>query len=111
MPLELPLNAEVPVDVFSVVLDGQLYRFRAMWNARAERWTLEIQTSAGAPLVSAELVQADAPIFALARADLPPGRFLTVDRSGSGRAPGRDELGQRVVLLYFTAAELEEASA
>lgn len=106
MPVELPVSSEAPVDEFTSVLDGQLYRFLAMWNGRAERWTLEIQTAAGEPILSSAPVLADAPLFEEPRAELPPGRFLTVDTEGDGTPPGRDELGGRVVVLYYTSEEV-----
>lgn len=106
MPQEIPLNSEAPVDEFTIVLDGALYRFRILWNGRAERWTAELQDAAGAPLLSSAPILADAPIFEEAVEGAPPGRFLVVDTEGAGTPPGRDELGARVVMLYYTAAEV-----
>lgn len=108
MPVQLPMLSAAPVDEFTCVLDGTLYGFRVVWNGRAERWTLTLQDASGSDILTSSPILGDAPILEDARDNAPPGRFLVVDTEGVGTPPGRDELGARVVVLYYTAEEVAD---
>lgn len=93
-----------PVDAhfsLEVDLDGATYLLEFLWNTRGEFWTLSILDAAEAPLVMGIRIVAAWELLAQYSDDrLPGGRLLTVDMSGLGIDPGRDDLGKRVILVY-----------
>jgi uncharacterized protein DUF6983 len=97
-------------------LDGREYLLQFTWSRREERWYLSVADAAGAPIVSGVKLCAGWPV-ALRVSDPRcfPGELLVLDLSASGSAgldlarasdPGLDDLGQRVVVLYMTPADL-----
>lgn len=115
MPLEIPLDpAAPPVDAFAVTLDGQPYTIQLQLNARAATWAASLYDASGAPLFAGEPLRTGTPLWGAARVGAPPGRFIVAaigaDKSDAGSA-STGELGERVFLLYFTAAELAELEA
>lgn len=103
--IELPIRARVEASRFEIELDGAVYLFRFLWNARAESWSATIAHASGAPIVSGVRVCADSAIFDSSVDGLPPGDFVVVDNGGEGVDPGRLDLGDRVRILYFPAGE------
>ena len=115
MPLEIPLDPQAPpADAFTVTLDGSPYQIQLQLNARAQRWTAALLDAGGVPIFSGEPVRTGSPIWTGARAGGPPGLFVVIalgeDKSDAGSA-STGELGERVFLLYYTAAERAELEA
>lgn len=115
MPVEIPLDPAAPAsDAFTVTLDGAPYTIQLQLNARAGTWAASLFDASGAPLHAAAPLRTGTPIWSAARAGAPPGRFVVAalgeDKSDAGSAP-TGELGERVFLLYYTAAELAALEA
>lgn len=114
MPIEIPLDpSSPPVDAFSVSLDGAPYQIVIAYNVRAARWAAALLTSSGAPIFSGAPLRSAGPLWDAAAELAPPGRFVVIalgaDKSDPSALVG--ELGERVALLYYTAAELAELEA
>lgn len=97
-----------PASRQAVTLDGVTIGLRLWWNARAGRWIVDIEDASGAEVASGIGLALGVSLWARfgARSTLPPGALLAVDTSGAGLEAGRDDLGTRVLLLYYDAAEL-----
>lgn len=116
MALELPLRVDVAFFAYSIELDGATYGFEFLWNERAGdagTWFVTVSDVSGVVLVACRRLVVDYPILARYSSDprLPPGMLLAADMTGTGTDPGRNDLGARVVLLYFDAATLAAGSA
>lgn len=111
MILEVPLPKNVPAFVQQTQLDGQTYNLRVHWNEREGSFYLELGDVDGDPIVASRKLVPDWPLIFRVRDDRrPPGELLMVDLTGSGIPPQLDELGERVVLLYFDQAEMDANS-
>lgn len=120
MPVELPVEPSIPFQTFSTTLDGVQYGFDFKWVARADRdagaWFFDIYT------VDEEIIRAGVKVVLgtllggrCADARFPNGAFKAVDLSDTDGLHGReatlDDLGTsdnggRVVIYFFTIAEL-----
>jgi hypothetical protein len=96
-------------------LDGATFDLLFRWNGRDETWYLSIfspqsaQNTDGSrvPIVGGIPVLVGWPLLSLCqRLDAPAGDFVAIDTSGQDEDPGQRDLGDRVVLLYYTADEL-----
>lgn len=105
--LTLPVRTdEHPHYEFRTQLEGRTYAFELRWNSRAPAWYLTIKTADGEVLVATKLVVG---IPLTARASdrrLFPGELIAVDTSGGQKNPARGDLGNRVQVLYYEAADL-----
>lgn len=98
---KLPLDSEFPHIDVDVEMGGTIYRLTLLWNTRAEFWTLSIGLPDGTPIIQGERLVGDADVFnQVTDGRLPPGRIFTRDVLGRGQAPGRDDLGTDVIMVY-----------
>lgn len=89
-----------------VELDGIEYRLALAWNRRGEHWSLLLSLADGSPVVSGIRIVADTPLLAaVSHPDRPIGELVALDTSGASLDPGRDDLGQRVLLMYQSLTE------
>lgn len=105
----IPVNGELPHQLFNVQLDGATYGLELRWNQRALGWFLSIFDVSGNLLLSGRRLVVGWGLIARFKkwnASLPPGDFIVVDSTGEGLEPGLDELGTRVKLVYIEAQEL-----
>lgn len=103
----MPTRTDVPHYTFELQLEQRTYAFEFRWNERAGAWFFSIADADGAPLLSGRKVTLGLPLLARFRDPrLPAGDLEAVDTTGQNRAPGLDELGSRVKLLYLERAEL-----
>lgn len=108
MSVEIPLRSDLPAFSLQASLEDVTYTLRLRWNTRTEAWFVDILDAQGETqyLTGVRLV-VNFPLAAYNTGRQPPGSFVAVDTSGTQTDPGVDDLGDRVRLLYFTAAELE----
>lgn len=93
------------------ILDGREYLLTFQWNQREEKWYLSIADQDGDPLGQGIKVVANFPLNrALTDIRSPPGILYAMDRTGQGCDPLLRELGDRVLLIYITEAELAAAA-
>lgn len=108
MSVTLPLRSDLPHYTFQVELDGASYEFEIRWNDMAAGWIMSIFTSDSQPIVTGLRLVVDWSLAGrYADARLPPGKLIAQDTSGAHADPTRDDLGSRVILLYFSEAEVE----
>lgn len=114
--LSIPLRSDLPFFDVQAVLDGVTYTLEFRWNTREGFWYMHILTEGGDPiLMGIKCVVA----WPLARRTPDPRRplgVLSFIDTGGGQvdpsydpATGKGDLGDRVQLLYFEAAELPAA--
>lgn len=107
MPAALPIVPSVPNYRFSTSLDGTQYVFDVRWNARAESWYLDISDESD-EIIARGLRMVLGAALGSRSADprFPAGVLIMFDNEGTGRDAGFDDMGTRVSLLFYTAAEL-----
>lgn len=103
----IEINVRDQVDQVQVVnLEEKTYRIRLNYNSRTLAWTIGILDRAGNVLIEGSKCVANwNPFKAILVANLPEGRIIIFDRSGTGDTPGRDSLGfdKDAGLLYETS--------
>jgi len=106
MSLTIPLHSEAPHYFFQTELDGASYGFEVLWNEIAGGWILSLYTADDVPILTGLRIVLDLPLTVrYADTRLPPGVLIAQDTSGGRVEAARNDLGTRVQLLYFTAAE------
>ena len=109
MSLKIPTRTDgASIYSFEVELDGSTFLFVFYWSEREAAWYFDLQTAEAEQILSSRKVVLDTPLLARHRSKraLPAGELFAVDSSDEGKRPGFEDLGTRVVLHYFTAAEL-----
>lgn len=112
MSLIVPIAQEGPHFSFTTELpDGKSYSFEFRWNDRAEAWFMTVGNGEGVPLVSGVRVVVNLPLLApYSNPELPQGgHLIALDTTEANRDPGFEDLGRRVLLVFFTDEELEAA--
>jgi hypothetical protein len=111
--IELPLQNDIPHFSERVTLDGAAYTLEFRWNDREQSWRFSLYTSDEDPIVvGLKLLPGALPLAWRVRdARMFPGRLLVVDTAGRDEPPGLHDLGQRVQVVYFTAAEIAAEGA
>lgn len=107
LPKETTASTTVPHFDFQVQLDGVTYTLEFRWNTRQSGWFMSIQEEDETPIMSGIRVVVDLPLGKRSRDErMPSGALIALDTQDQHKDPDYDELGPRVVLLYFTADEL-----
>lgn len=109
MAAQIQAQAALPATLQTVTLDGERYRIRLTWRARPSggSWYMDLYTAAGAAIaLGRRLSPGWGPLIGLNLQTAPPGRFYV---SGADIV-SRDDLGSRIFLRYYTAAEVAAAT-
>lgn len=108
MPVELPLRSGISDYQFTSELDGTEYLFNVRWNSRNLTWYLDILQEDETPIRHGVPIVLGTPL-AYGETDpaFPNGVLIAFDTSGSGLDAGFSDLGERIVLLFYTDAEVE----
>jgi hypothetical protein len=107
MSVTVPLRSDLPFYRFQVELDEVTYGLAFRWNYEAGAWFLTLYTSEDEVILAGVKVVVDWPVGSRsADPRMPPGALQFLDTTGARQDPGEEDLGSRVVLLYFTEAEL-----
>lgn len=99
--LTIPITYEYSSYDFQLDLEGATYLFTFRYNARADRWFMNISDEnenvliAGVPLITNYNLLAP-----YKNAKLPPGRFYMYDETGAERTAGREDFGTTIKLFY-----------
>jgi hypothetical protein len=94
--------------VFTQSLEGVQYGFRARWNARDAAWYFDIADAQQQPIANGIKIVLGC-ILGQSFSFFEPftlGNFLAIDTSGEDREATFDDLGTRVVVVYYTTADL-----
>jgi hypothetical protein len=108
------MSVAIPILAFPhfterVTLDGTPYTLEFRWNEREASWRFSLATAEGDPIASGLKVLPSKVLslgWRIVDPRRPPGVFAVVDTSGADSPPGLNDLGKRVQIIYFTAAEL-----
>lgn len=112
MALIIPLSNDTELYQLQVELDGVTYGLELRWNHVAEGWFISVLTSEDVRVVSGVRIVVDWPLFKrFADPRLPPGELMAQDTTGAQQDPGLEDLGKRVLLLYFSEAEISDRRA
>lgn len=128
MPILIPIDRtadDASRFTLQAQLDGATYTLAFRWNERTPRTAIDGTVSSGSwfmNVLDAEGVNAlmvgirlsvDYPTTKNIVGRTPPGSFVAVDSGaaiGNGVDPGFDDLGNRVKLFYYSAAEVGGAA-
>ncbi len=103
--LEIPVRSDIPAYTFSIELEGVVYVMIFTFNARYDRWFMDIKTNEEVDLLLGVPLIASIPLTDRFKDDrLPPGTFVVVDLTGENRDPTRFELGEDMKLVYQESA-------
>lgn len=92
---------------FEIELDQVTFVFSFEWNDRDLGWYMSIADVNGTALLDGRRIINDYPLTDIYKDPrLPAGSLMAIDTSGLGTEPGLRELGDRVQLIYISAAEL-----
>lgn len=111
VPAEIPCPANGdPFFTMSTTLDGKDYIFGFQYQVREDRWYLTLMDQGGNLIVAGLKVLADWPLWRARQFNpaVPPGMLFALDKSGKGDPPGLNDLGTRVILVYYPVTPLVE---
>ena len=103
---ELPLDPTDHAAKFKLDLDGRVFEFVFKFNARVNRWHLDILSDAGVELINGVLVVVKLDLLAKHRHDerLPQGTLFAVNLVSENVEATQDNLGSDVLVLYDEAS-------
>lgn len=105
MPHILSVRPDLRKQRQRVDLDGITYRIDLTWRDRARGWYLDLYTQDGAPIALGRRVTADwSPLHGTTDPRIPPGLLQAVGPDDYTR----EDLGDRLQLIYFTEEELSK---
>lgn len=91
---------------FECDLDEVTFQFSFEWNDRDSGWYMSISDVNGSPIISGRRVVLNYPLTNIyADARKPKGELIAIDTTDKNVEPGLLDLGDRVLLMYMTAAE------
>jgi hypothetical protein len=107
MVLEIPTTPGDPAYTQRTTLDGVEYFFEFRWNERDGAWYMHIADVDEQHIRSGIRIVLRWPLLRrVTDPRRPPGSIMAIDTSGQDLAPGLNDLGARVKLLYLDAAEI-----
>lgn len=113
MAVELPLIPSEPFYTFGVDLEDTSYLIEMRWNGRdvPGAWYMSIMEEDGTPIrMGIKVVLGTFLGRRSVNAKFPPGLLVAIDLTGKGQDATLDDLGTRVVVYYYTAAEILTAT-
>jgi len=101
--LEVPLRSGVYSYTQKTTIESVVYTLGLRYNARMERWVVDIMDAAGNMLLAGVKLLINLPLtrrFVGTLEGFPEGQFMIVDETGQERNPTRDDLGDDIKLIY-----------
>lgn len=109
MPVQIFTSNTIPYYTQKVTLDGQTFTLEFKWNIREEFWYMNLLNDDNVAIVSGIKIVTNWPLLRrVTNEERPLGDFFAYDITDVGTEAGFEELGERVLLLYFSQAELAE---
>ncbi len=107
MSVLLPVFQDGARFQFACELETITYTFTFRWNERDSAWFMDMGDGAGTPIVTGIKVSLNLDLLAQTRATgLPTGLLMAFDTSDTDTEAGFADLGLRVKIYYYTAAEV-----
>lgn len=108
----IPTDTELASYRMTVTLDGSDYVLDFEWSQREACWYISVLDQNETPIATGIKIVVEWDLLRLCVHDArPPGKLVAHDTSGQGIDAGFDELGTRVELLYFEAADVADVAA
>ncbi len=93
-------------------LDGEGFRILARYNIRIDSWMINLYQSDGTAIATGRRVTVGNFLFPwLTGRNRPAGQLMALDTSDEDSDPGRNDLGERVIIVYLDADEMEAEGA
>jgi hypothetical protein len=106
MPVTIPFSPSIGNYRFGCTIGSSPYLFDVVWNARDGAWYFDLLSADQTQIyTSIKIVIGTALGRLCVNPAFPSGVFEAIDLSGAGLDAGFDDLGTRVVVYYYTAAE------
>jgi len=105
--VEIPLTKEIFAYTERIDLDGATYVLTIRYNARSERWIMDIADADETALLQGIVLNLNYPLtvrFIGRIAGLPQGQFIVVDERDVNEEMNLENIGQDVKLVYQEAA-------
>lgn len=105
-PVLVPVDTTLGFYSERVALDGISYILSFRYNARMDRWLLDVADSSGNPILYGCPILESWPVLSRFRGKipgLPQGPLVALDQSGTGQDPTEKTLGASVPLFYVGA--------
>lgn len=103
---EIPLRNDLPNFEFTFDLENDTFRFSFLWNERMQKWFFSILTSDGTAIIYRQPCFVNYLVLDRFKDErLPAGKIIFFDTSGKDIDPGRDDLGERVKMIYAESTE------
>lgn len=107
MPRVLPLIPSEPNYRVGTQLVETQYILDVRWNTRDAAWYMDLLQEDETPIRMGIKLVLGSPLGARTTDQaFPPGVFIAVDLSGAGRDATLDDMGVRVVVMFYTSDEL-----
>lgn len=104
--IEIPTNSDNAAYYETVNINGTSYRLFFNWNSKDSAWYLSFLTTNNISIVSGiKLVVNYELINDYKDSGLPKGFLIAFDVLNTGEPVGRNDLGKRIKLLYFSENE------
>lgn len=111
--LEIPVRNDLDAYSLLVTLEGTEYLMRLRHNTRDDHWYLSMALSDGTELADGIPIVVDTPLLGrwAWHQDLPQdGYLMAVDTTGEAADPVKEDLGDRIQLLWIPFDDLEDAA-
>lgn len=110
MPVEIPFEPTTPNYRMGVVLGGTQYIFDVRWNQRDQAWFFDLLAEDEDPIVSGvKIVLGTILGGRCADERMPDGIMQAEDTTGTGTEARIDDIGTRVIVMFWTWAEMAAA--
>lgn len=100
----IPVDSSASSYKVRMDLEGEEFVFKLYFNERMNRWLLSIYDANEEPILMGIALNVDGSLIGrYSDPRLPPGELIFYDTSAQFREGGRNDLGDRCLLLYETA--------
>lgn len=104
----LQLDSEHEYYESEFLLDNESFRMIARYNRRVDSWFLSLYDAEGEPIAVGRRLTVGNLLFPwLVGRNRPAGQLLALDTKDNDEDPGQFDLGNRVIVAYLDAAEIE----
>ncbi len=99
--IEVPTRVDISSYKYKLTLEETVYTFTYTYNKRIERWHMSIGDADDNTLLGDIVLLTNVDLIGRFKSDeLPPGTLICFDTKGENVSPTRDDLGNRIKLLY-----------
>lgn len=103
----IPLIPSVPHYRVATTLADVTYVIDVRWNTREAAWYMDVFQEDETPIRQGiKIVLGTALGNTTIDPEWPPGYFYATDTSGQGLDAGLDDMGERVILVWYEASEV-----